>query len=232
MGQMQSISTKARLRDRAEAGYQLSQLLTEYKNSNGVVVGIPNGGVPVAAAIAEALSLPLEVMPCKTIKHPADAKENIGSVSVDDVFVHDCSHSIPQDYIYHQIVLLRNAISYARRNYYGLFKPQSLQYRPVILVDDFLTKSDKMMACLRSIRKQNPIKIVVAVPIVATEAARVVAAEADDIRFLKMETSPGRADSYFADFSKVDEDTVRWLLEASRKAEGNTSQNSIKKNER
>lgn len=204
--------------DREEAGYLLSKTLSSYKDSNAVVVGIPYGGACVASAIAEALSLPLEVMPCRTIMHPADAQKTLGSVSGDDVFLHDCAHTIPQDYIYHQIALLRNSILHANKRYYGEDKPVSFRYRPVILVDDVLVSSDTMMACLRGIRKQHPLKIIVAVPVVVAEAARIVRAEADEFVFLKMDPFVGRPQEYFVDFPKVDKLTVKELLDASRKA--------------
>lgn len=205
------------LRDRKAAGLQLSKVLAEYKNSNAVVVGIPHGGVCVAAVIAEELSLPLEIMPCRRIKHPADGKRAIGSVSEDEVFIHDCSHTIPQDYVGHQIVLLKHAISHEVKKYYGDTTPQSFRYRTVILVDDILSGSDKMMACLKSIKRQAPLKVVIAVPIVAAEAAHIVGAEVDDIKFLKMEATLGSPLEYYAEFSKVDEKSVKALFEASRK---------------
>ncbi len=215
---MQPMIMNALLQDREEAGHQLGKMLWAYKHSNAVVVGIPHGGVCVAAAVAESLSLPLEVIPCRKIKHPANGKITIGSVSEHDVFIHDDAHTIPQDYIYHQILLLKNAISYDMRKYYGSRKPQSVHYRPVILVDDILSCSDTVIACLRGIKKQSPLKVIVAVPIVAAEAARIVSAEADDLKFLRMEPSLESAHEYFADFPKVDDNKVKALLDASRKS--------------
>lgn len=215
---MQPMLMSAVMQDREEAGYLLSKKLASFKNTNAIVVGIPHGGVCVASAIADSLSLPLEVMPCRKIKDPGDGSKNIGSVSQDDVFIHDCARTIPQDYISHQIILLRNAISHENRKYYGDDQPASLRYRTVILVDDLLASSDTMMACLRGIKKHIPLKIIVAVPVVSAEAARIVGAEADDMQFLKMEASLASPDEYFADFPKVDDQKVKELLEASRKS--------------
>ena len=206
------------LQDREEAGYQLSEILAAYRNSNAIVVGIPPGGVCVASAIAETLSLPLEIMPCRKIKDPANGKKDIGSVSEDDVFIHDCCHTIPQDYIYHQIAMLRNVISDEKKKYYGSGRRQPLRHRPVILVDDILSSSDTMMPCLRSIKKQRPLKVVVAVPVVAAEAARTLGTEADEIRCLRIEASLEPAHEYFVDFPNVDDNRVKALFEASRKA--------------
>lgn len=203
--------------DRLEAGTRMSKMLAAYRNTNAVVVGIPHGGVCVATVIAEALSLPLEIIPCRKIKHPADARKTIGSVSINDVFMHDCPNAIPQDYIQHQILLLRQTIAQEMKMYYGKLQPVSLQYRPVILVDDILNASDTMMACLRTIRKQRPLKIVVAVPVVAAEAARIVGAASDDFKFIKMDSTLESPHRYFTDFPRVKEKMVKEIFDTSRK---------------
>lgn len=213
---MQVQTVNALWYDRREAGYSLSRNLDVYRCSNSVVVGIPRGGVEVASVIAEELHLPLEVMPCRTILNPADSRKNIGSVSEDEVYLHDCAHTIPQDYICHQVTKLRRMIASENRKYHGNDKPVSLTNRSVILVDDVLTCSDTMITCLRSIRKQNPSKIIVAAPIISTEAAIVIEAEADDIIYLKMAPCPESPDAYFVNFPRVDDADVRELLEVSK----------------
>lgn len=203
--------------DRRHAGYLLSRKLDIYRSDASVVVGIPRGGVEVASVIAEELHLPLEAMPCRAIRNPADNRKHIGSVSEDEVYIHNCPHTIPQDYISHQIAMLRYSISSENREYHLNDSPVSFRNRQVILVDDVLTSSDTMTACLRSIRKQRPSKIIVAVPLISAEAASLIGAEADEVCFLKMETFPEQPDAYFANYPGVikearlknDEDYVR-----------------------
>ncbi len=217
---MQPVVSNTLLQDRQEAGHLLSKALTAFKNSNAVVVGIPHGGVCVASVIATQLSLPLEAMPCRKIKHPAKNNQYIGSVSEDEVYIHDCSRTIPQDYIHHQIVLARNIIIHETEMFNGGRQRADVRSRPVILVDDVLIFSDTMMACLRSLRKQNPLKIVVAVAVASAEAAHMVSLQADEVQYLRLEGSPSPAREYFVDFTRVDERKVRNLLEASRNAIG------------
>jgi len=204
--------------NREEAGYLLSKKLSAFKRSNAVVVGIPHGGVCVAAVIAEELILPLEIMACRKIKNPANSDENIGSVSEDDVFLHDCSRTIPQEYLRHRILQLQRSILVEKGSYYGIRKPLSFRYRPVILVDDLLISSDSMIACLRSIRKQSPLKIVVAVALASAEAARSISAVADDIEFIKIEPLLMSPEKYFQEFPKVNEDVIRQLMLAPTRA--------------
>lgn len=203
--------------DREQAGRLLSRKLDVYRNTNALVVGIPRGGVFVAVPVAERLALPMEVMGCRAIVHPADSKRTIGSVSANEVSVRDDTRfsPVPQDYIYHQVVLHRNVLHYERDLYDGERKPPSFHYRTVILVDDVLRNSDSILACLREIRKQQPLKVVVAVPLVSAEAARVVRGEADDIVFLHMAPVFYSERHFFASFPKVADRDVKELLDAS-----------------
>lgn len=203
------------LDNREHAGHVLSRKLAYYQSSSAVVVGIPHGGVVVAAALAEALSLPLEVMPCRKIRNPANSEENIGSVSEDEVFLHDCARSIPQDFLHHKIRQLQRCILQEKTSYYDSRQPLSFRHRPVILVDDLLTSADTMMACLRSIRKQRPLEIVIAVALAEVVAARDVSAEADDFKCIKIEQHLAPPDSYFKEFLPVTEAAVRHLMQAS-----------------
>jgi putative phosphoribosyl transferase len=203
--------------DREQAGLLLSKKLNAFKGSNAIVIGIPYGGVCVAAVIAEALSLPLEVIACRKIPHPADSKRNIGSVSAHEVLMHDCSHTIPQDYVYHQIALIRNAIQYEWNFYYGKDSPASLTNKTVILVDDILKSADSMLACLREIQKQEPLQVIVVVPVVSADAARIVRSEADDIVFLRLEPVIYSANDHFEDYPDIDKTRVKELLNAARK---------------
>src|SRR5690349_8400541 len=91
------------LENRVRAGLSLAKKLTTYEKTNSIVIGIPHGGMVVAAAIASDLHLPLEVLPCRRIKHPADSNKNVGAVCLTEVFMHDSYDCIPQDLIAHQI---------------------------------------------------------------------------------------------------------------------------------
>jgi putative phosphoribosyl transferase len=214
---MHPIVVNAQLQGRKEAGLLLARKLAAYRHTNAVVVGIPHGGVCVASVIAEELSLPLEVMPCRRIKHPAESQQYIGSVSENEVVLHDCSRTIPQDYLSHQIILLKNAILHENRKYYDHRKRDSFLYKTVILVDDILISSDGVIACLREIKREKPLNLVVAIPVVSAEAARIVQSEADDLVFLHMENSISSPHNHFVHFPAVDDSKVKELLTISKK---------------
>lgn len=203
------------LQNREEAGLILGKKLKAYEKTNSVVIGIPCSGVCVAATIANYLTLPLEVMPCQRIKHPANDNKNLGSVSLTEVFLPNSVEDIPQDFIAHQIVLSKNANLFEYNFYHKDCAPLPLKYKTVIVVDDLLISGETMLVCLQEIKKQNPLKIIVAVPIVSAKAAQMVRAEVDDLLFLKMEAEVGSAKEYFSEWERLDRTKVKKLLDAS-----------------
>lgn len=204
-------------RNREDAGFILAQRLSEYKNGNVVVVAIPHGGVPVGSSLATNLGAPFEVMPCRKISHPAAREKTIASVSADEILLHN-TVGIPSDYIYHQTVLLRNAISRESAYYYGGRPQPDFYNRIVILVDDVVKNADTMLAALRSIRRKNPIKIIVAVSIMVLAATPSIIQEADDFIYLQQVDDIEAAESFYVDLPKVDDEEVRNLLDKTNDA--------------
>jgi putative phosphoribosyl transferase len=182
-------------------------------------VAIPHGGVEVGAAIAGSLNVPLEVMPCRKISDPSNREKHIGSVSRNEIVLHDCPFSLPQDYLYFKGIRLQNEIESELRFYHEDSQPASLQYRTVILVDDVLISSDTMIACLREIRAQQPMSIIVAVPFVQTEAARRIQSEADSLVFSVIKPVIATPLEYYEEFPPVNDWRVRELLRQSKVGE-------------
>jgi putative phosphoribosyl transferase len=202
---------------REEAGLLLAKKLSGLRSAQTVVVGIPRGGVCVALSIARELSLPLEVMPCKTIHHPANAKEYIGSVCATGAFIHEEAYRVPQDYIAHQIASLQHTLQREQQLYYADTKLPSLHYKIVILVDDIVATDDSVIACVHNIRQQQPMKIVVATPVISATAARAIGAEVDDLFFLHIEAHLQPAKEYFRYYPVIDNAKVKSILDSVRK---------------
>jgi putative phosphoribosyl transferase len=202
-------------KNREHAGLLLGHRLIEYEKTNTIVIGIPNSGVRVAAEIAKYLSLPLEVLPCKQIRHPADDSKALGSVSLTEVVVPDRNGQIPQGFVAHQIAMLKKVNASEYSFYYDGHRPLPLKYKTVIVVDDLLRSSEAMLASIREIKKQTPLKIIAAIPIVSAGAARQISAEVDDLLFLRMENEIGPATNYFHDSRKIDRNDVKRLLHST-----------------
>ena len=214
--QNQDLDGPGKVQDRRAAGILLATNVALSQLKNPIVVAIPHGGVEVGAAIADSLNIDLEVMPCRKISDPSNHDRHIGSVSRDEIAIHDCPYSVPQDYLYFRGVRLRSEIDSELRFYHEDLPPASLTYRTVILVDDVLTSSDTMIACLREIRSQQPMSIIVAVPFVQAEAARIIQSEADNLIFSVMKPVIQSPLEYYETFPPVNDWRVRDLVRESR----------------
>lgn len=156
-----------RFRDREEAGILLAETLYEYRNRPDVLVlGIPRSGVPVASAVAGTLNVPMALFACRKIPHPANPHRAIGSICADEVVLHD-EEGIPSGVICEQVSRMRHAIQQELAAFTA--DEKILKGKIVILVDDRLKQKDTLSACLRSLRKKEVKKIIVAVPIATHE---------------------------------------------------------------
>lgn len=198
--------------NRENAGHMLAQKIVRTRFADGVVVGITPGGLSVASGIADRLNLPLEMMSARFIKDPSNSEKVIGAVNSNELYCHDCPHSMPQDYLYFQMLEQRNQIRYDGEFYYGHMKEHDLARKTVIVVDDMLTSPDKVMVSLTSIRKHRPAKLIVAVPFVQAEAARIVQSACDEFVFIKMKQKINSPAECYKDFSPVDDWSARRAL--------------------
>jgi putative phosphoribosyl transferase len=207
------LPNEAVFQNRKHAAFLLAERLMDHANSDTIVVAVNGGGIHVGYHLAELLHLPLEVIPCKKIKHPADNDRTIGAVSLDSVVIHDDDNTIPQDYIYHQIQLLQHVIKGQSNRYNVGRTPRSFKNRTIILADDLLITGDTMLATLKTIRKQVPEKIIAAVPNVTPEATRSIATEIDEIIYLTIEPNNPVTENLYAEFPEVEDEEVIALLQ-------------------
>lgn len=206
--------------NRKHAAYLLGERLMEFKHGDAIVVAVPGGGIQIGSYLSELLHLPLEVLPCKKIKHPADCHKTIGAVSCESVVIREEGNEIPQDYIYHQIQLLQHAIRGQKNRYYKGHLPPSFKDKTIILVDDLLLTGDTMMACLKSIKKHGPNKLIVAVPNVTPEATRAIEEEIDVIVYLTVEPNLQNGGNLYIEFPDVPDEEVMSLLQQARRNVG------------
>jgi predicted phosphoribosyltransferase len=175
--------------DRSEAGAELARHLTGYAaRSDVVVLGLPRGGVPVAAAIASALGAPLDVLLVRKLGLPGHAELAMGAIAGvgDDIVV-----VRNEDVLGHarvsaeafERVRCAEATELRRREgaYRGDRPGADLTGRTVIVVDDGLATGSTMRAAVRALRQAGPAGIVIAVPIGAPRTCAELSAEVDEV---------------------------------------------------
>jgi len=207
--------------DRTEAGQALAEKLKDYALENPVVVGLPRGGVVVAAEVARALKAELDVILAGKLRAPYNPELAIGAVTEEgQVYINDLtvrSLHIKESYIEEEKKSRLNAMR-ERLNLYRIVKPKvPLKGRTVIITDDGLATGSTMISAIQASHASGAKKIVVAVP----------GGPADTVaRIERMDevaecVCPHIPDLFFAvsqlyyDFQQVEDDEVIRILRTS-----------------
>ncbi len=204
-----------RFLNRADAGRQLADLLSAYRNTNGVVLAVPRGGVPVACEVALALNLPMDVVLVKKLGHPLNKEYAIGAVGLNQTFF--VPHEGVYDfYLFTEAKKLRQRLQEMKEKFMGDLEPEELEGKTVIVIDDGVATGKTLLATLHILRKSKPDRIVVAVPVISPSALRLLAAEADEIiAVLQPEVFHG-VGAFYDDFRQLtDKEVVHCIRQLS-----------------
>ncbi|ARS36475.1 phosphoribosyltransferase [Pontibacter actiniarum] len=200
------------IRNRKEAAELLAQRLEKYRGEQGVVLAIPRGGVPIGADIARKLGMPLEVTLAKKIGHPMNAEFAIGAVSLDSVAV-DERAEVPQEYIDAEVGRIRQSLKQKYDLFMGNRQHIPLKGRVVLIVDDGIATGKTLEATIKLVGKEQPRKIVVAVPVAPPAAAAHFSQLADDFVCLLVPSSFQAVGQFYEEFGQVSDDLVIKLLQ-------------------
>lgn len=207
--------------DRAAAGRALAAELLERGLEDPVVYALPRGGVPVAAEIARALKAPLDLLLVRKIGAPGQEELAAGSI-VDgerpDIILNEdvvAGFAITPAEI--QSVAARELREIERRRalYLPGRPPVSTKGRTAILVDDGVATGASMKAAIAAVRRREPKRVVVAVPVAAPDTAAELSMLADEIVCLATPARFGAVGFYYRDFHQLEDDEVIALLTAS-----------------
>jgi len=200
---------------REEAGQRLGRHLKDQGIEADLVLGLPRGGVVVAAEVARALRLPLDVLVVRKIGHPLHREFAVGALAEHGVVVLD------------ETVIGRNPLIRAEldqvveeeqarlRSYQARFHRQpapDLAGKAVLLVDDGLATGATTEAAVLSVRKQDARSIVVAAPVASSNAVERLARVADDVRVLLVDPDFDAVGRYYEAFSQTTDEEVLELL--------------------
>jgi predicted phosphoribosyltransferase len=199
-----------RFRDRREAGRLLASELKNEKGEETIVLGIPRGGIPVAAEIARALGCTPEVLLCKKIGHPVQKEYAIGAVNLSDAYL--IPHKdVEAEYVDQEIVHIRQRLEEMKIKF-NISKTTPLEKKTVILADDGMATGRTMMAAVRLIRKSKPRKLILAIPVASESALKLLRPEVDQLICLYQPDRFSGVGAFYEHFEEfADEDVIREL---------------------
>jgi len=211
------LDIQVRFRDRLDAGQQLARRLEPYRKAQPVVFAIPRGGVPVGAEIARYLDAGLDVVVARKLGAPLQAELALGAVTADgERFLNrDIITELQVDDAYLEQVTKEQSEEARRREqrFRGDRPPADVKGRTVLLVDDGLATGATMRAAARSLRKREPGRLVVAVPVGSREACAALREDADEVVCLAQPDPFYAIGLHYRRFEQVEDAEVISLLE-------------------
>lgn len=173
-------------RDRAHAGAVLADHLVHWKEHEDLLVlGLPRGGVPVAAAVADALDAELDVLVVRKLGTPGHRELAMGALGPGGVVVRnqEVLRALDVDEAEVERTIHAECLELARREaaYRGGRVPLTVTGRDVVLVDDGLATGASMRAAVAATRAMGARRVVASVPVGAPDACHDLERLADEV---------------------------------------------------
>ena len=203
-------------RDRADAGRQLAEKLTHLRGQDLVVLGLPRGGIPVAAEVAASLAAPLDVIVVRKLGVPFQPELAMGAVGEGGVLVRNrdvlALSGVGPDAL--AAVEARERAELDRRvtRFRGDRPRIPLVGRTAVVVDDGIATGATARAACAVARAEGAGRVVLAVPVCSPRAARELGTEVDELVVLQTPVGFSGVGQAFADFRPVPDDEVQAVL--------------------
>lgn len=205
--------------DRRDAGRRLAQLLSTDPGLGGsdvVVLGLPRGGVPVAAEVASVLGAPLDVLVVRKLGVPSQPELAMGAIGEGGVRVVDPEvvARARVDQVRLAQVEERERVELERRTrrYRAGRPPVPLQGKVVVIVDDGLATGSTARAACQVARRQGARRVVLAVPVAPHDWERRLGDVADRLVALEAPIGFVAVGQWYRDFAATADDEVVRLL--------------------
>jgi predicted phosphoribosyltransferase len=201
--------------DREDAARQLADRLAGYAAEQPLVLAIPRGGVPLGRVIADALGAQLDVVLVRKIGAPFHPEFAVGSVGESGaVFVagHAARSGADDAYFVAEAEQQLQRIRARRAAYSAIRAAVPIKGRTILLVDDGLATGATARSAIQEIRRQQPARIVCAVPVASAEAIAMIAPLVDDFICLERPQDFQSVGQFYRDFDQVEDATVSQLL--------------------
>ncbi|MBI2027176.1 MAG: phosphoribosyltransferase [Deltaproteobacteria bacterium] len=204
--------------DRKDAGQKLSKRLEKYSQAKDVVVlGLPRGGIVVAAEVARFLQVPLDVLIVKKMGCPGNPELAMGAVD-------DQGTVAINEEVIKLAGVSKEEFEKAKNEAWKLAQKRAAQYRKqkraielhnkvVVLIDDGLATGATMQAAVAACRKRKASKIIVAVPVAAPDSMVKIQKMVDEVQCLYEPESFGSVGFFYSVFDQTEDDEVLSLIQ-------------------
>lgn len=208
-----------RFRDRVDAGRRLASLLEPWRRQSPVVLGLPRGGVPVAAEVARALHAPLDVILVRKLGVPFQPELAMGAIGEGGVRVLDDEMVAMAGVTTEQIRAIesRERLELERRGhrYRGTRPRVSVRDRIAVIVDDGVATGSTARAACQVVRCEGAARVILATPVAPVDWIDRLGDAADEYVAVSVPSRFGAVGHFYADFSPTSDAHVVECLEAA-----------------
>lgn len=210
--------------DRDAAGAALASVFLAHQEltvDQPVVVALPRGGVPVAAAVARAVGAPLDVIVVRKLGVPAHRELAMGAIGEGGIRVLDeqvrQTWRVTDDQLARVEAREQEQLSRRAERLRAGRVPVALHGRPAIVVDDGLATGSTAKAAIGVARAAGASAVVIAAPVAPPETANDLAHVADAVVCVVTPSPFSAIGQWYRDFSPTtDDDVVRILDRVNR----------------
>jgi len=203
--------------DRRDAGVRLAVALDPLRGRDVVVLGIPRGGVEVAAVAADALSAPLDVVIPRKLGAPGNPELGLGAVAegvevLDERLIRLLG--VEPNYLRAEIASQLEEIARRSAAYRQGRAPVAVAGRTAVVIDDGIATGGTAAAAVRWARARGANEVVLAVPVSPPDAADRLRSEADEVIVLATPEPFYAVGQWYMNFPQVSDEEVVSLLSA------------------
>lgn len=198
--------------DRIEAGQRLAAALGGRVRADALVLGVPRGGVVVAAEVARILGLQLDVVVVRKIGAPGNPEYAVGALDEEGSVIDGQSGIVSPQYLQDAARAGREEIARRLHAYRGGRPPLTVAGREIVLVDDGIATGMTLLAALESLKRRGAARIVVATPVAAPDAAQRIRVAADEFVALEVPRNFAAVGQFYTEFGQTPDAEVIDLL--------------------
>lgn len=202
--------------DRVDAGRQLARRLAAREWSDAVVLGLPRGGVPIAAEVARALGAPLDVLIVRKVGVPWHPELAMAAVGEEGAVVRNeaviAASGVSRGELARGEERERAEVERRALRFRGGRAPQALSGRTALIIDDGIATGASMRAACAIARARQASRIVVATPVAPPDVVDALRSDADEVVCLNVPDEFMAVGLYYVDFRQTEDAEVERLM--------------------
>lgn len=204
--------------DRHQAGRLLAAQLGHLRRHDPVILGLPRGGVPVAAEVASALSAPLDVIVVRKLGLPGQPELAMGAIGEDGArVINDHIHALAHPELAAEVEAAeRGELERRVATWRSGRAAVPLAGRTVVIVDDGIATGATATVACHVARQRGAARVILAVPVAPPDAIAFLMEVFDEVVTVQTPAGFHAVGQFYADFNPTADAEVTRLLAAPR----------------